>query len=65
MQSKLENALPLFISVSKRVGSGLTSGLKFNFNQVRHGSQSELYILKKIIITQKHHCEVSILRAMD
>ena len=31
MQSKLENALPLFISVRKLVGPVLTSGLTFNF----------------------------------
>ena len=30
MPSKLENALPLFISVRKLVGSVLTSGLAFN-----------------------------------
>ena len=56
MPSKLENALPLFISVRKWVGSVLTSGLTFNFTQVkvkgRHASQSEIYILKKIILTQ-------------
>ena len=65
MPSKLENALPLFISVRKWVGSVLTSGLTFNFTQVkvksRHDSQSELYILKKIILIQKRHCEVSII----
>ena len=53
MPSKLENVLPaLFISVRKLVGSVLTSGLTFNFTQVkvkgRHASQSELYILKKL-----------------
>ena len=52
MPSKLENPLPLFISVRKWVGLVLTSGLTFNFNQVkvkgRHASQSELYILKKL-----------------
>ena len=51
MPSKLENTLPaLFISVRKLVGSVLTSGLTFNFTQVkgRHASQSELYILKKL-----------------
>ena len=52
MPSKLENALPLFISVRKWVGSVLTSGLTFNFTQVkvkgRYASQSELYILKKL-----------------
>ena len=56
---KLENVLPLFISVRKWVGSVLTSGLRFNFTQVkvkgRYASQSELYILKKIILTQKGH----------
>ena len=56
MQSKLENVLPLFISIRKWVGSVLTSGLTFNFTQVkvkgRHASQSEIYILKKIILTQ-------------
>ena len=67
MPSKLENTLPLFISVRKWVGSVLTSGLTFNFTQVkgRHASQSELYILKKIILTQKRHCEVSIIIAMN
>ena len=53
MPSKLENVLPaLFISVRKLVGSVLTSGLTFNFTQVkvkgRHASQCELYILKKL-----------------
>ena len=52
----IENALPLFTSVREWVGSVLTSGLKFNFTQVkvkgRHASQSEIYILKKIILTQ-------------
>ena len=68
MPSKLENALPLFISVRKWVGSLLTSGLTFNFAQVkvkrRYASQSELYILKKNILTQNRHCEVSIIIAM-
>ena len=50
MPSKLENALPLFISVRKLVGSVLTSDLTFNFTQVevkgRHASsQSEFYII--------------------
>ena len=35
MSSKLENALPLFISVRKWVGSVFTSGLTFNFTQVK------------------------------
>ena len=52
MQCKLENSLSLFISVREWVGSVLTSGLTFNFTQVkvkgRHASQSELYILKKL-----------------
>ena len=69
MPSKLENTLPLFISVRKWVGSVVTSGLTFNFNQVkvkgRHASQSELYILKKIILPQKRHCEVSFIIAMN
>ena len=70
MPSKLENSLPLFISVREWVGSVLISGLKFNFTQVkvqgRPASQSELYTLKKIILTQKHHCaEVSIIIAMN
>ena len=70
MPSKLENALPLFISVREWVGSVLISGLRFNFTQVkvegRHASQSELYTLKNIILTQKHHCaEVSIIIAMN
>ena len=46
-----------------------TSGLTFNIAQVkvkgRHASQSELYILKKIVLTQKRHCEVSIIKAMN
>ena len=50
MSSKLEKALPLF-SVRKWVGSVLTSGLTFNFTQVKvkgkHASQSELYTVKK------------------
>ena len=49
--NKLENALPLFISVREWVGSVLSSGLTFNFTQVkfkvRHASQNELYILGK------------------
>ena len=67
MPSKLENALPLFISVRKWVGSVLTSGLTLIFAQVKvkGASQSELYILNKIILTQKHHCEVSIIIAMN
>ena len=52
MSSKLENTLPLFISIRKWVGSVLTSGLTLNFTQVKvkgtHASQSELYILKKL-----------------
>ena len=68
MPAKLENALPLFISVRKWVCSVLISGLTFNFTQVkvkgRHSSQSELYILKKVF-TQKRHCEVSIIIAMN
>ena len=67
MSSKLENALPLFISVTNWVGSVLTSGLTFNFTQVkvkgRHVSQSELYILQKIILTKKR--EVSTIIAMN
>ena len=54
MLSKLENTLPLFINVRKWVGSVLTSGLTFNFTQVkdkgRHASQSELYIVNKNIL---------------
>ena len=54
MLSKLENTLPLFINVRKWVGSVLTSGLTFNFTQVkdkgRYASQSELYIIKKNIL---------------
>ena len=69
MAYKIENALPLFISIRKWVGSVLTSGLIFDFTQVKvkgtHASQSELYILKKVILTQKHHCEVSIIIAMN
>ena len=42
----------------------------FNFTQVknkkgRYASQSELYILKKIILTQKCYCEVSIVIAIN
>ena len=48
MRSKLENAIPLFISVRKWIGSALTSGLKFNFTQVkvkvRYASQGEAYL---------------------
>ena len=69
MPSKLENALPLFISVRKWVDSVLTSGVTFNFTQVkvegRYASQSELYILKKIILTRKLHSEVIIIMAMN
>ena len=67
MPSKLENPLPLFMSVSKWVGSVLTSGLTFNFTQVkgRYALQSEFYILKKIILTQKRNFEVSIIIAMN
>ena len=64
MPSKLEDTLPLFINVRKRVGSVVTSGLAFNFTQVnvkgRHASPSELHILKKIILTQKQHCVVKL-----
>ena len=59
----------MFIRVREWVGSVLTSGLTFNFTQVkvkgRHASQSELYILKKMILTQKRHYEVSIIIAMN
>ena len=69
MPSKLENALPLFISVRKWVGSVFTSGLTFNFTQVKvkkaSMGHSERYILKKIILTQKRHCESSIIIAMN
>ena len=45
MSSKLENALPLFISVRKWVRPVLISGLTFNFTQTkvkgRHASQRE------------------------
>ena len=68
MPFKLENVLPLIISVREWVGSVLTSGLTFNFTQVKvkgkNTSQSELYILKRIILTQKRHCEVSNILAM-
>ena len=54
MPTKLENTLPLFISVRKWVGSVLTSGLTFSFIQVKvkgmYASQSELYILKKLSV---------------
>ena len=69
MPSKLENALLLFISVRKWVGSVLTPGRTFNFTQVkvkgRHGLRSELYILKKSSSLKKRHCEVSIFIAMN
>ena len=69
MMSELKNVLPLLISVRKWVGSLLTSGLAFNFTQVkvkgRHASQNELYIFKKVILTQKRHCEVSIIIVMN
>ena len=46
-----------------------TSCLTFNFTQVkvkgRQASQSELYILKKTILTQKHHCETSVVIGMN
>ena len=65
MPSKLEKTLPLFISVRKWVGSVLTSGLIFNFTQVkvkgRHASQSELYVLKKIIVTQNAIARLALL----
>ena len=65
MSSKLENALLLFISVRKWVSSVFTSGLTFNFLlklklKMRYASQSELYILKKLILTLKRYYEVSI-----
>ena len=63
MPSKLENALPLFISVRKWVGSVLTSGLTFNFTQVklegRYASERTLHL------SYKRHCEVSIIIAMN
>ena len=67
MPCRLENALPLFISVREWIGSVLISGLTFNFIQVkgRHTAQSELFILNKNILTQKRHCEVSIIIAMN
>ena len=69
MPSKLENILPLFISVGKWVGSVFTSGLTFNFTPVKvksgYASQNELYMLKKFIFTEKRHCEVSITIAMN
>ena len=69
MPSKLGNTVPLFISVRKWVGLVLTSGLTFIFTQVkvkgRYASQSELYILKEIILTQKRQCEVSLIIAMN
>ena len=65
----MTSALPLFISVRKWAGSLFTSSLTFNFTQVknkgRYASQSELYILKKIIRTQKCHCELSTIIAMN
>ena len=62
----IENALPLFTSVREWVGSVLNSGLKFNFTQVkvkgRHASQSEIYILKKIILTQNVIVKLALLQ---
>ena len=66
MPSRLENALPLFISVREWIGLVVISGLTFNFKvKGRHTAQSELFILKKNIFTQKRHCEVSIIIAMN
>ena len=69
MPFKLENALQLFINVRKWVGSVLSSGLTFNFTQVkvkgRRASHSKLYTLKNIILSQKRHCEVSFIIAMN
>ena len=54
MPSNLENALPLFISVRKWVGLVLTSGLTFNFTQVkvkdRHASQRHLYEYRTLYV---------------
>ena len=60
MPSKLENALPLFISVRKLVGSVLTSGLTFNFTQVvkvkgRHASWSEFTPMFKLAVFNIQH----------
>ena len=68
MPSKLENALPLFISVREWVGSVLTSGLTFNLLKLKLkvGMPHKVnFNLKKIILTQKRHCEVSIIIAMN
>ena len=52
MPSRLENSLPLSISVRKWVGSVLTSGLTLNFTRVkvkgRYALQIDFYILKKL-----------------
>ena len=49
-----QKCLSIFIRVRKWVGSLLTSGLTFNFTQVkgRHASKSDLYILKKLSYSQ-------------
>ena len=65
MPTKLENALPLFISFRKWVGSVLTSGLTFNFTRVkvkgRHASQSELYILKNLSLLKNVNVKLALL----
>ena len=61
MPSKLEKALPLFISVRKWVDSVFTSGLTFNFTQVKVKKVGMPHRVRKIILTQKRYCEVSII----
>ena len=72
MPSKLENSLSLIISVSEWVGSVLSSGLTFNLTQLKLKLKLKVDMLteqtlhvKKIILTQKRHCEVSIIIAMN
>ena len=70
MPSKLENSLSLIISVSEWVGSVLSSGLTFNLTQLKLKLKVDMLTeqtlhVKKIILTQKRHCEVSIIIAMN
>ena len=72
MPSKLENSLSLIISVSEWVGSVLSSGLTFNLTQLKLKLKLKVDMLteqtlhvKKIILTHKRHCEVSIIIAMN
>ena len=69
MPSKREKALPLFINDRKWVGSLFTSGLTFNFTQVKvkkAGMPHRVNLhLKKNILTQKCYCEISIIIAIN